>query len=151
VNIEESEGGAAVGAAVLSAPPGGTGGGEHAATEAAALDSSSSTSTGGSHGWSTRTWGEIALGGVGVVGLGLGAAFLVRKNQSMSNGNACDGPTVSKQAATASEIAFAVGGVALASAVVLYLTTPGSQSQVGLSVSPVVMWGGGGAVIGSDF
>jgi hypothetical protein len=111
------------------------------------LDSSATTS----HGWSTRTWGEIALGGIGVVGLGLGAAFLVKKNQSMSNGNACDAPTVDKQAATASEIAFTVGGVALASAVVLYLTTPGSQSQVGISVSPVVMWGGGGAAVRSDF
>jgi hypothetical protein len=148
---DSSDQGGAAGAAAVTAAPAGPGAEEHASAEASALDSSASTSSGGSHGWSTRTWGEIVLGGVGVVGLGLGAAFLVKKNQSMSNGNACDGPMVNKQAATASEIAFAVGGVALASAVVLYLTTPGSQSQVGMSVSPVAMWGGGGAVIRGDF
>jgi hypothetical protein len=147
VSIEESDQGGAGGAAAVPAAPAGAGANELASTEAAPLDSSATTS----HGWSTRTWGEIALGGIGVVGLGLGAAFLVKKNQSMSNGNACDAPTVDKQAATASEIAFTVGGVALASAVVLYLTTPGSQSQVGISVSPVVMWGGGGAAVRSDF
>jgi len=134
VNIDESAAAAAAG--------------EPASTEPM-TSAPSPTSSGSST--STRTWAEIVLGGAGVVGLGLGALFLVKKNQSMYNSPASTGPTLDKAAAAASKVAFSVGGVALASAVVLYLTTPGNQSQVGVTIAPVLTWGGGGAVVGSSF
>jgi|HubBroStandDraft_6_1064221.scaffolds.fasta_scaffold94373_2 hypothetical protein len=144
VNIDGSDG---AGAPAVAAVPVGAAS-EPASPPADATPPDASTA---SHTDTRRIWAEVALAGVGAVGLGLGAAFLVKKNQSMSEGNACDGPSEDKQAATASTVAFAIGGIALASAVVVYLTTPGHQNQVGVTVSPAVMWGGGGAVVRSSF
>jgi hypothetical protein len=149
VNIDGSDGGGAAGVVAVGVPSGAAAG--DSASTGAAATSDASASSGTSHVDSTRIWAEVALAGVGAVGLGLGAAFLVKKNQSMSNGNSCDAPSDDKQAGIASAVAFAIGGVALASAAVVYLTTPGHQNQVGVTISPAVMWGGGGAVVRSSF
>jgi hypothetical protein len=125
--------------------------GAGAAGESASVDpgAAASTSSAVSSPIRTRTWVEIALGGVGVVGLGLGAAFLIRKNQTMTNG--CNGQMEDKRAAVASEVSFAVGGAAIASAIILYLTTPGAQAQVGTTIAPVLASGGAGAVMRGSF
>jgi hypothetical protein len=149
IDDTDSSGG---GAAAAVATPGTSGAAEPTGTASSATETTSPSPSESSAGSKTRLWAELGLGGLGVVGLGLGAVFLVKKNQSMSNGTACDGPTVDQQASTASAISFAVGGVALASAVVLYLTTPNHASQVGgVTLSPTVMWSGGGAVLRSSF
>jgi hypothetical protein len=85
--------------------------------------------------------GAYALGGVGVVGIGVGSFFGLRaisKNQQSNDagcvGNQCpaDAAATRRSAASAgnvSTIAFIVGGVALAGGVTLYLTAPSSRAD----------------------
>jgi hypothetical protein len=112
---------------------------------------SSTPAAGGGHGMGTQRIIALVVGGVGVVGLGLGAAFgfvaISKKNEAQS---ACPGqsecPTpdgVSKwndvvSNGNVSTVAFIVGGVGLAAGVVLWLTAPSSSTgegpQVGLGL-----------------
>ncbi len=96
-----------------------------------------------------RRWVGYGLLGAGVVGVGVGAAFLAVKNQSMSNqpGSA---PQVDQGAAIASTVAFAAGGAALVSAVILYLTAPAdTESAIVITPSPIA--GGAGAFVHGTF
>jgi hypothetical protein len=65
--------------------------------------------------------------------------FLDAKNQAISNGTSSD-------AGTASAVAFGLGGAALVSAVVLYLTAPTHKSAA-LVIAPAPMIAGAGAVL----
>jgi hypothetical protein len=118
----------------------------------------STASVGGEHsvaggGWQ-RPAGYVA-GGLGIVGVGLGTFFGLQALSKWSSaksdcGAGCpDGSTAraEKNAATTdatiSTIGFAVGGVALAGAVVLVVTAP--APQVGrIRLAPSVLVGGGG-------
>ncbi len=99
---------------------------------------------------SSRAAIGFCLLGVGVVSIGTGAAFLIAKNASSSDGAPNGSPSVNQGQAAASGVAFAVGGAALASAVVLYLTTP-KRSTGALTLSPVPLVGGGGAFLQGIF
>jgi hypothetical protein len=100
---------------------------------------------------SARLGTGLALLGVGVVGLGFGTFFLIKRNQAMNNGNLCDPPAEDKADTTAATIAFAAGGVALASALVLYLTTPKPKAETAWVVAPALLPGGGGALVHTAF
>lgn len=113
------------------APPGGEG-------------AAGSTGTG-----NTQRIVGLVVGGVGVVALGFGAYFGLRtksKNDESSShcgaNNVCDdtGFTARKDAlsaATISNVAFVVGGVAVAGGIVLYFTAPKSGASA-LAVGPRV-------------
>lgn len=98
----------------------------------------------------TRQWVELGLVGGAVVGVGVGAAFLVAKNNSMTNGGPDGGPYVNTGLAIASRIGFGVGGAALVSAAVLYLTTPASKESA-FVVAPAPLAGGAGAFVAGTF
>jgi len=102
-------------------------------------------------GGSARLGAGLALLGVGVVGLGFGTFFLVKRNEAMNNGNLCDPPAEDKADTTAATISFAAGGVALASALVLYLTTPKPKAELAWVVAPALLPGGGGALVHTSF
>jgi hypothetical protein len=92
----------------------------------------------------TRASVEIGLLSGGVVGLGVGAALLAVKNQAITSGGD------SSTAGTASAVAFAVGGAAILSSIVLYLTAPPDKG-VAIGVSPMPVAAGGGALIRGSF
>jgi serine/threonine-protein kinase len=96
-----------------------------------------------------RTIG-LVVGGVGLIGIGVGAFFgldAISKNDDAKalcpRGNVCDDPDGvsltddAKKAATISNIAFGAGGAALAGGVILFLTAP-SKSDTALRVSPTL-------------
>jgi hypothetical protein len=80
----------------------------------------------------------LAVGGLGIAGLAVGGIFggiaMSKKNDARCDGNVCASEEQSstyksaQKAGTVSTIAFAVGGAALAGAVVLYLTAPKAPS-----------------------
>ncbi|HEY8038326.1 MAG TPA: tetratricopeptide repeat protein [Polyangiaceae bacterium] len=94
----------------------------------------------------------LVVAGVGVVGLGIGSAFglvaMGKENDALNNHcpnqPQCDATGVqlgqdAKSAATASTVAFAVGGVALAGGLVLYFTAPkraAPAASVGFRAAP---------------
>lgn len=99
-----------------------------------------------SSGSAQRTAG-LVLGGVGVVGVGLGAYFGVRSFSKWSDAkDACsdypydcgtegtDLRASASSAGTTSTIAFIAGGALLATGVVLYLTAPTKKTSVALAV-----------------
>jgi hypothetical protein len=109
-----------------------------------------------SNGSTQRTIG-LVIGGLGIVGIGVGTAFgfiaMSKENDATKNDcdatNHCNPQGVqlgkdAQSAATASTIAFAVGGIALAGGVLLYFTAPKAPSAptVGLRASAIP---GGGA------
>jgi hypothetical protein len=99
----------------------------------------------------TRRLVGYGLLGAGMVGVGVGAALLVVRNQSMSNtGGPGGAPQVDQTATLGSTIAFAAGGAALVSAVILYLTTPAEKDSA-LLVVPAPITGGGGAFLRGSF
>lgn len=111
--------------------------------------------------WSTQKTLAVVSGGIGVVGLGLGAAFGVaaKSNLDDSNsghchdGNQCDATGVqlrssAKNNALGSTVSFAVGGVGLAGGLVLWFLAP-SRATVG--VAPVVTDRFAGAMIDGAF
>jgi hypothetical protein len=110
-----------------------------------------------SNGSTQRTIGFV-VGGIGIIGIGIGTVFglsaMNKENDATKNHcdatNHCDPTGVqlgkdAQSAATASTIAFAVGGVALAGGVLLYFTAPKGSSAptVGLRAST---FPGGGTV-----
>lgn len=93
-----------------------------------------------------RTIGLI-LGGVGIVGVGVGAAFgFVAKSDKDGVGGNCNQGVCNQQglssldsahtAATVSTIAFAAGGAALVGGALLYFLAPRASSRTGLVVAP---------------
>jgi hypothetical protein len=99
----------------------------------------------------SRRWAELGLAGAGVLGLGLGAACLVAKNHSMSNGGPSGSPQEDDGAALWSAVGFVGGGAALVSAVVLYLTAPASKDAASWRVTPAPLLGGIGAFADGQF
>jgi serine/threonine-protein kinase len=100
------------------------------------------SSTGGN----TRLWVELGLVGIGAAGVGLGTAWLIKKNEALNSGTACDPAPDVREISAATTIAYVAGGVALASALVVYLTAP-HRDGVGLSVAPALFAAGGGATV----
>jgi hypothetical protein len=96
---------------------------------------------------------ELGLVGVGAAGIAVGAGFLVAKDQSMTNGGPNAGPSFDQGASAASAVGFALGGAALATAVVLYLTAPkrSDAAKAPLVLAPLPLFGGGGATLEARF
>ncbi len=106
----------------------------------------------------------IVVGGIGVIGLGLGSYFGIRaisKNseaeQQCPNAGLCNndrGLSLTDQArkqASASNIAFAAGGVFVATGAVLYLTGGRTSSSERLSLVPLLAPGAAAASISGRF
>jgi hypothetical protein len=97
---------------------------------------------------------ELALVGVGLAGAGLGTAFLINRNNAMNNDTPCDPDTVDQGDKTGAIISYSAGGVALGTALVLYLTNP-HPHPMGLVVAPAFLgmggMGGGGATFRGEF
>jgi hypothetical protein len=107
----------------------------------------------------------LALGGAGIVGVAVGSAFGLMAQSSWKRAQAeCNGPTpaqcpqhdqaVSDRHATLtsgaiSTIAFAVGGAALATGVVLVLTAPGPTRAGAMNAVHVVAGAGSLRVVGA--
>jgi len=131
----------ATGAASTAATPGPSTGSTTSPAQPAA--EAPSTSSPGS---TQRTIGLI-LGGVGIVGIGVGAVFgFVAKSDNDGVGGNCNQGVCNQQglnsldsahtAATISTIAFAAGGAALAGGALLYFLAPHASSGTGLVVAP---------------
>jgi serine/threonine-protein kinase len=110
----------------------------------------------------TRRWVGIGVGAAGLVGIAVGSAFGLSAKSKLddSNSGPCDAQDKcdrsglalrqdASNAATASTIAFAIGGVAVAAGVVLYVTAPHASQTVGVAVSPTP--GGGSALVTASF
>jgi hypothetical protein len=116
----------------------------------------------GADGGTQRLLGWVA-GGVGVVGVGVGAAFGLAASSKWSQakydcGTGCPStsPAQSEKStaegdATASTVAFAVGGATLVAGVVLLLTAPTGREEhapsVAVSLAPTVGRSGAGALV----
>ncbi|HEY2509811.1 MAG TPA: hypothetical protein VGI39_03115, partial [Polyangiaceae bacterium] len=91
--------------------------------------------------------GALVAGGVGVVGLGLGTFWGISAKGSLDDsnaghchGNQCDAAgvddrRVAQDQATLSTVAMAVGGAALVTGAVLWLTAPRARTQVAIAPS----------------
>lgn len=115
---------------------------------------------GSSDGSAQRTWGYV-LGGVGVVGVGVGAVLGVlaigKNNDSKEfctgvDDKICTQPGVDLRneafgMATGSTIAVGVGAAVAATGVILILTAPSSSTQV----AAVPSWDGGSVVVRGSF
>jgi hypothetical protein len=140
--IEASFGGVAPAAgepAAATAPP------------APAPDAGAATSSS----WSTQKTIALVVAGVGVVGVGVGSYFGVQafsnwsqaKNDCNSSGSCGAGTTAdaekgsAQSAATASTIAFAVGGAAIVGAGILWFTAPSGAVQVAPTVGGFALRG----------
>ena len=108
-----------------------------------------------SSGSTQRTIG-LVVGGIGIVGIGIGTAFgfsaMSKENDATKNHcdatDHCDPTGVqlgkdAQSAATASTIAFAVGGVALAGGLLLYFTAPKDASSPTVGLRASALPGGG--------
>jgi len=108
----------------------------------------------------TQRYVAYGLGGLGVVAVGVGAAFgltAISKNNESNDkgcfGNQCTAPAASlrndaRSAGTISTVAFSVGGAALAGGVVLFLTAPSSKNPSNRASARVLL-GPGSIAIGS--
>lgn len=108
-----------------------------------------------SNGSTQRTIG-LVVGGLGIIGVGVGTAFgltaMSKENDATQHHcdatNHCDPQGVqlgkdAQSAATASTIAFAVGGVALAGGLLLYFTAPKGSSAPTVGLRATALPGGG--------
>lgn len=109
-----------------------------------------------------RTLG-LALGGAGIVGLGLGSVFgVIAMNKDKQADEICGGTAEcpageggedrtreARQNAMISTIAFAAGGALVASGIVIYLTAPKAQETAQLRLSPTA--GGARLTLGARF
>jgi hypothetical protein len=143
-------------------------GGASATPLVAPAEPASNTGIGGgerpvaAHGSWQRPAGYVA-GGLGIVGVGLGTYFglqALSKWSSAKNdcGAGCPGGSTARAEkndattdATISTIGFAVGGVALAGAVVLVVTAPAPAPVGRIRLAPFVLAGGGGLSAASAF
>lgn len=114
----------------------------------------------------TRRWIGVGVGGLGIAGVAVGSVFgiVAKQKFDQSNASQCNASTDkcftpgfpmrkdAEGAATASDVSFIVGGVLLATGVVLYLTAPKPQQPAsGVVVAPAPVAGGGGAVLRATF
>ncbi len=110
----------------------------------------------------TQLIAAAAVGGLGLVGVGLGTAFGIMASSSNDEAgqycnadNACsqegvDLNAAAKTQATVSTVSFIAGGAAIATATILLLTAPSaasSEPQVGLVIGPA----GAGLTLSSRF
>jgi hypothetical protein len=104
------------------------------------------------------------VGGVGIIGIGVGSYFGLRAMSKNSDAEAfCKTKNVctdqqgidltedAKDAAVISNIAFALGGAALATSVVLYFMAPGGNETTALRLAPTVAKNGAGLSVGGTF
>jgi hypothetical protein len=98
---------------------------------------------------STQRWFAYGLAGAGFVGAGVGAALLAAANNQSSTG--CVSPPPDPDLTTGALIAFSVGGAALVSALVVYLTAPHAPKEAALLAAPMPVTGGGGAFVQAHF
>jgi hypothetical protein len=117
--------------------------------------------------WTTQRTLAVVGGGLGVIGLGVGAIFggLALSDQSQEKSNCAPGGCPNRPQAqadystggdnaTASTVAFIAGGAFLAAGVVLYFTAPApaAPSTSGrLYLAPSTLARGGGFVLGGGF
>jgi hypothetical protein len=106
----------------------------------------------------------LAVGGVGVVGLALGATFgglAISKNNAVKEAcpvasDPCDPATVksSRQAGTFADVStamFVVGGAALAAGIIVYFTAPSRREPARAWATPLIGAGTAGVVAGGSF
>jgi hypothetical protein len=124
----------------------------HAPQVAPTLDVAHQPSGGAWGGWKTVGW---IVGGVGLVGIGVGAVYGVTAMDDKSSAhcdahNVCDAGTASgiKSAANISNVGWIAGGVLVAGGAGLVLFAPrgGGGTKAGLRVAPLVAASGGGLV-----
>jgi hypothetical protein len=110
---------------------------------------------------STQKTVAIVIGGVGVAGLAIGTVFGLQakskndealQSQNCRTSKLCSPTGLSltddaKGAATASTIAFAIGGAAVATGAILWLTAPHASRATGLRATPVIAGSYGGLAI----
>jgi hypothetical protein len=106
-----------------------------------------------SNGWGARRWITYGLVGVGLAGIGIGAALLAANSQSPSTSTSgCSTPPPDSGDTTGAIIAFAAGGVALGTALVLVFTThPSPPKETSVVLTPAPLPGGGGAFLRARF
>jgi hypothetical protein len=104
-----------------------------------------------SGGSSARLWIGLGVLGVGLGGIPLGTKFLFQREQLINRGGVCDTSANEQEAATAATVAFSIAGAALVSALVLYLTAPGSQNHVAIVAGPAAVLGGTGTAFRTTF
>jgi hypothetical protein len=97
-----------------------------------------------------RKVAEYSLVVAGAIGVATGAALLSVKNQSLSTGAPDGSPSVDQRAAIGADMAFGIGGAALVSAVLLYLTAP-VRHDTGLVLAPSPVANGAGAFLSGRF
>ncbi len=93
---------------------------------------------------------ELGLLGLGAVGAGFGSFFVVRRSVLASHNCPCD-PSLENEAVTAATLSFAVGGAALVSSLVVFLTDPTSKPRTGWMLVPAPLSGGAGALVRANF
>lgn len=116
---------------------------------AAPLQTAAPAQTAESSSSSLRTWAFV-IGGAGILSAGVGSVFAISASSKWSDAHAAcpnvqcgraDVVAEAKDAGTAADVAtvlFAVGGVAVASSVVMFLLSPSHAPTSGLSVTPLV-------------
>jgi hypothetical protein len=98
----------------------------------------------------TRRWMGIGFLGLGAAGIGIGTAILLNRNQTTADASSCVPAPADNGATLASTIAFAAGGVALATGLVLTISASHPKG-LGVVVGPLMTVGGGGALVRSSF
>jgi hypothetical protein len=101
-----------------------------------------------------RRWVTYGLAGAGLVGIGVGAALLAANSQSPSDSSGCATPPPDSGLTTGAIVAFAAGGAALISALVVHFTGPHPKEpskEAALVVTPAPIAGGGGAFLRASF
>lgn len=93
---------------------------------------------------------ELGLLGLGAVGAGFGSFFVVRRSVLASHNCPCN-PSLENEAVTAATLSFAVGGAALVSSLVVFLTDPTSKPRTGWMLVPAPLSGGAGALVRANF
>lgn len=129
---------------------GGAGGGASPAPAAATSPAGSPESVAPSDPGATRRWIGIGLLGAGVVGVGLGTAFLLNRNQTQSSTPSCSPQSQDNSATVASAISYGAGGVALVAGLVLTVSAS-SVKTMGVIAEPMLFAGGGGAQLQGSF
>ncbi|MGA7124631.1 MAG: tetratricopeptide repeat protein [Polyangiaceae bacterium] len=98
----------------------------------------------------TRRWVGVVFLGLGAAGVGIGSAILLNKNQNASNASSCNPQPTDNTSNVESTVAFAVGGLALATGLVLTVSASHPKG-LGVVVAPMMTAGGGGALVQSTF
>ncbi|MBV9948722.1 MAG: hypothetical protein JOZ69_17880, partial [Myxococcales bacterium] len=98
-------------------------------------------------GASPRAIVGLTLLGVGAAGVGLGTAFLVKYESSVSPAPSCTPPPKDTASEIASGVFYGLGGAALAASLIVLLSDPHrATSTGGLRFAPVALEAGAGAL-----